>query len=260
MVNWRLCSVVLVLCIGMGWALAAAGVETGGVSNRGPQGTAPASKLQQQDRNSYCSVGHGHGVNLPSPGGPCSSGQLLMNFDGSAENGYSWQYGGLCWAGNGSFAECLQFNGAVCCIELRLTGVGYPCRPCDLYVWDDGGGVPGNVLARISASNPCPVATWPTVSTHDFPIPATPVHGPFWVGMWTPFIDQPCGYFVVADTNGFGGCPMTFIAPNLGFPSGWQNAEVVWGPTQSLGIGAFVGSCVVPTEESSWGRIKGMYR
>ena len=52
---------------------------------------------------------------------------------------------------------------------------------------------------------------------------------------WANFSNQMCGYFIAADTNGFGGCPMTNVAPGIGYPTGWNPVSVIWGPTQSLG-------------------------
>jgi hypothetical protein len=120
------------------------------------------------------SVGHGQGIILPSQDtNPCG-GLLLLNFDGSAENGYCWQYGGIVPPYYGAFAEC----------------------------YDPGNGVQ-------------------------------------WVGYWANYSTAPCGYFIAADTNGFGGCPFTNIAPGIGYPTGWGNVSAVWGPTQSIGIGAW---------------------
>jgi hypothetical protein len=120
------------------------------------------------------STGPGEGVVIPSPDtNPCG-GVLSLNFDGSAENGYCWQYGGIVPPTYGAFAECYD------------------------------------------------------------------VSGPKWVGYLANFSAQPCGYFVAADTNGFGGCPFSNIAPGIGYPTGWNNVSVVWGPTQSIGIGAWI--------------------
>jgi hypothetical protein len=148
-------------------------------------------------------------------------------------------------------------------IELLLTSLGYPCRPCDLYVWRDAGGSPGDVLTMTTGADPCPVATWPNVSTHDFAITGTgEINGIVWFGYWADWNDQPCGYLVAADTNGIGGCPYTYIGPDLLYPYGWNNVSVVWGPTQSIGIGAWVGPACGPTpiEPTTWGAIKGLYR
>ena len=203
------------------------------------------------------SVGFGHGVILPSQDtNPCN-GVLCINFDGSAENGYCWQYGGIVPPYYGAFAECCTGPTTICGIELLLTGVGYPCGPADLYVWDDAGGMPGNVLSVTNGVNPCPVASWPSISTHDFAIANTNVGAQYWVGYWSNFSAQPCGYFIAADTNGFGGCPFTNIAPGIGYPTGWNNVSSVWGPTQAIGIGSWQG--VTPAENTTWGQIKNLY-
>jgi hypothetical protein len=199
---------------------------------------------------------------------PCPPAVLCLSFDGSAENGYCWQYGGVVPPYYGAFAEgCNIENGCICGIELLLTGIGYPCRPCDLYVWADAGGYPGNVLAMTGGANPCPVATWPSISRHDLAL-SFPVHvnGLVWFGYWADYSTAICGYFVAADTNGFGGCPVTNIAPGIGYPTGWNSVSAVWGPTQSIGIGAWFFPndpwCGAPTpvQESTWGRIKHLYR
>jgi len=205
------------------------------------------------------SVGHGQGIILPSPDtDPCGGlGQLCLNFDGSAENGYCWQYGGIVPPYYGAFAECCDLGDAtICGIELLLTGVGYPCGPFDAYVWADAGGYPGNVLGTTAGLNPCPVATWPSISTHDFAVNPVGVSGMAWFGYWANYSTAPCGYFVAADTNGFGGCPYTNIAPGIGYPTGWNNVSAVWGPTQSIGIGVWSTGPITPVRETSWGRVK----
>jgi len=207
------------------------------------------------------SVGAGQGIELPSQDSdPCSPAAVLyLNYDGSAENGYCWQYGGIVPPYYGCFAECYDAVGNVCGIELKLTGIGYPCGPFDAYVWSDAGGVPGAVLSMTAGLNPCPVATWPSISNHDLAIGGTAVAGPFWIGYWNDASAQPCGYFIAADTNGFGGCPFTNIAPGIGYPTGWNNVSAVWGPTQSIGIGAWVNNGENPVQESTWGAVKNLY-
>jgi hypothetical protein len=219
------------------------------VANGPPSGPGPAG-----------TIGAGHGLILPSPdSNPCPPATLALSFDGSAENGYCWQYGGIVPPYYGCFAECCDVGAnTICGIQLLLTGVGYPCRPCDLYVWADAGGVPGGVLGMTAGVNPCPVATWPSISTHDFALGSAGGGGLTWFGYWGDFSAQPCGYFVAADTNGFGGCPYTNIAPGIGYPTGWNNVSVVWGPTQAIGIGCWIGG-PVPTRDTTWGQIKNLY-
>ena len=206
------------------------------------------------------SVGRGHGIT--GPGGdsnPCN-GNLLLNYDGTAENGYCWQYGGIGAPYYGAFAECYTaLNTDVCGIELFLTGVGYPCNNLTLYVWSDANGMPGGVLSTTTGVNPCPVSSWPSVTAHDFAITQVPVNGNFWVGYWSDDSAQPCGYFIGADLDGFGGCPFTNIAPGIGYPTGWNNASIVWGATQALGIGAWATIAPVPFKATTWGQIKNLY-
>jgi hypothetical protein len=209
-------------------------------------------------------VGRGQGVILPRPeSDPCPPSTLLKNYDSTVEDACGWQYGGIMPPYYGAFAECYDTGdeaGVVCGVEILLTGVGYPCIPCNLYVWGDDGGIPGVVLSVTVGADPCPVATWPNASTHDFAVDPVQIQGAFWTGWWADFSHQVCGYFTTNDTNGFGGCPYTNIAPGIGYPTGWHNVSIVWGPIQAIGIGAWVQEEPVPARESSWGRVKGIYR
>lgn len=211
------------------------------------------------------SIGRGRGVELPRRDRSCP-GILHLNYDGSIENAYCWQYNQCYPPYYGAFAECYQGGDCVTGVELKLTGIGYPCSACDIYVWADDGGIPGAVLRRMTGFNPCPIATWPNVSTHDACLdpPCTIDGAPFWVGFFPTDPLWLCGYWVAADTNGPGGCPFTNIAPQTGYPTGWHDCSIVWGPTAAIGIGAWIGqgdACAgpVPTRESSWGRIKQTY-
>jgi hypothetical protein len=207
------------------------------------------------------SVGIGVGITLPSGDDACP-GTLCLNYDGSAENGYCWQYGGIAPPYYGAFAECCEGGPSLCGVQLHLTGVGYPCEPSDVYVWDDAGGMPGNVLCISAGFNPCPVATWPAISVHDACFDCATGNGIIWGGYWLGgAVDNPCGYFIAADLDGFGGCPMTNIAPGIGYPTGWNNVSTIWGPTQAIGIGLYCGDCDGgnPTEETTWGAIKALY-
>jgi hypothetical protein len=213
--------------------------------------------------STHGSVGRGHGITGPGQdSNPCNPpGTLDLNYDGTAENGYCWQYAGIGAPYYGAFAECYSASGGVCGIELFLTGVGYPCNNLTLYVWEDAAGIPGNVLSSTPGVNPCPVSTWPVVNAEDFAIANTAVNGNFWVGYWSDDSAQPCGYFIGADLDGCGrGCPFTNIAPGIGYPTGWNNVSIVWGQTAAIGIGAWVGGgAPVPTKLTTWGRIKNMY-
>jgi hypothetical protein len=210
-------------------------------------------------------VGPGQGIIQPSPDdNPCDGAATLqLNFDGTVENGYCWDLGGTVPPYYGAFAECYRWTGHLCGIELWLTGLGYPCDPCDLYVWEDAGGAPGNIMQMTPGANPCPVAVWPQVSIHDLPIDCLDVNGAFWVGYWEDNYEGRCGYFIAADTNGFGTCPYTNIAPGIGYETGWHNVTYVWGATAAIGIGVWCGEGAcgpVPTRETSWGAVKQLYR
>jgi hypothetical protein len=209
----------------------------------------------------YGSIGPGRGITLSRERPDPCDGSLIMNYDGTADcDGYCWQYGGIVPPYYGAFAECYQFEGMVCGIELNLFGIGYPCFGCDLYVWEDAGGEPGNVLSVTRDVDPCPVAIWPNVSTHDFAIDNLPVDGPFWVGYWTDASDRVCPYFIAADCQFSNGCPMTNIAPGVGYPTGWNSVSLVWGPTQAIGIGVWKLDEGTPTAETSWGRVKADFK
>lgn len=203
------------------------------------------------------SVGLGHGIQVPGhDSNPCNGVQLL-NYDGSAENGYCWQYGGIVPPQYGAFAECYNYSGGVCGVALYLTSIGNPSNTTTLFIWGDNGGIPGNVMAQTNVT-PSGVPIWPSIGEFDYALAAT-ASGNYWTGYWANFANQGCGFFVAADLNGFGGCPMTNIAPGIGYPTGWNNTSIIWGPTQSIGIGSWVGGNPVPTKESTWGSIKHLY-
>ena len=76
--------------------------------------------------------------------------------------------------------------------------------------------------------------------------------GPSWPGL-------PNGWFIAADLDGFGGLPRTNLAPGSGYGTGWADPSIVWGPTQALGICAYLTTGVIPVEETTWGAIKALY-
>jgi hypothetical protein len=140
------------------------------------------------------------------------------------------------------------------------------------------------------------MAVWPNVLCLQLPLYPVRVEGAFWVGFAVEPSDQAPGFFIAADTDGPGGCPYTNIAPGIGYPTGWQNVGVVWGPTRSLGIAVRVGQdppqdaccradgacamsygycdsgirfpgvscdanpCPMPVRPFSWGRVKATFR
>ena len=53
---------------------------------------------------------------------------------------------------------------------------------------------------------------------------------------------------------------MTNIAPGIGYPTGWHPVNIVWGPTWSMGIGAYLDEGATPVECVTWGRIKSLWK
>ena len=92
------------------------------------------------------------------------------------------------------------------------------------------------MVAGVVLSN---VPYWPNIGQNDVTI-RVPVVGDFTVGYWGNWPNAPLGYWCAADLDGFGGHPWTNIAPGIGYPTGWNDPSIVWGPTQSMGCGAFI--------------------
>jgi hypothetical protein len=206
-------------------------------------------------------VGLGTGIVIPGPdANPCPPAAFLLNADGSYENGYAWQYGGVVPPNYGAFAEGYNGAGNCCGVGLFLTTLQgyYFGQNCDVYVWDSAGANPNNVLSMTPGVVPGAIAFWPAISQHDIDSADAAVNGDFFVGYWGNWPGQLTAWFVAADLDGFGGLPRTNIAPGIGYPTGWQDPSVVWGPTQSVGIGAYVGG-EVPVENTTWGAIKNLY-
>jgi hypothetical protein len=162
-------------------------------------------------------------------------------------------------------AGVFDLTAAYDCPEDRFT--------LDAYVWEDADGLPGSVLAVVTGFDPYPIGLWPTITRHSVPM-IVPVSGSFWVGEWGNWPGHPgtCTWFMAVDQDGNEpGCPFTYIAPGLGWPSGWQHADVVWGQgsTKALGIG-YWGHSTAPTSGmaepevrgrlASWGEVKSLYR
>jgi len=216
-----------------------------------------------KDPRTLSSVGAGHGKLASGPRvNPCPGSALVHNFDGSAENGYAWGYGGVMPPDFGSFAEGYDLETHICGVQLALTQVGYESgQPIDVYVWemDWECGIPGAVLSLATPVVVSGVAYWPSYSLHDVDTPDVFAQSCF-VGYWPRgWVGQGQAFYCVADLDGFGGLPRTNIAPGIGYPTGWQDPSIVWGPTQALGLGAYVAVAPVPTVPTTWGKIKAMY-
>ncbi len=95
-------------------------------------------------------------------------------------------------------------------------------------------------------------AIWPSFTLADINTTDEWVWGNFFIGYWGEWPGAIGGWFIGADLNGVGGMPRTNIAPGIGYPTGWNDVSVVWGPTSALGIGAYVltaippGACCMP--------------
>ncbi|MBK8232606.1 MAG: hypothetical protein IPK72_19005 [Candidatus Eisenbacteria bacterium] len=193
-----------------------------------------------------------------------SADQLLLHADGSWEDGYAWIGFQAPEPGFGSFAECYAGEYDVVAVRLSITGDGLQDPPfADVFVWaDDGAGRPGQVL-RVTPNFYLPPPPYPDFWNAEVPMgPGCCVSGNWWVGFRGLWIAGQLGFYIGADLNGPNqGCPMTNIAPGLGYPEGWQDVAVRWEPTQALGIGAIVGPCApVAVAGRTWGAVKALYR
>jgi hypothetical protein len=189
-------------------------------------------------------------------------GTLFFNADGSYENGYAWQYGGVVAPDYGAFAEGYVTDQKACSVVLDLTQIGaFVGQNADIYAWEDAGGAPGVVLGLSTGQVPGPIAFWPSISRHAFDITSDcGATGATWLGYWGNWPGLGSAWFVGADLDGFGGLPFCNYAPGIGFPTGWGNVSAAWGPTQAIGIGGeFVECGASPTIETTWGAIKGLY-
>jgi hypothetical protein len=211
------------------------------------------------------SLGYSDDVTVINTGGDdaCAAGTLYANHDGSFENGYAWRYGGVVAPYYGAFGESYDLDyGNVCCVALWVSTVpgGFTGQSCDVYVWAGGiGSTPGAVLQMVPGIVLTNVPNWPTCSENDITVPVG-LSGPFTVGYWGNWPGAANAYFCAADLNGFGGNPWTNIAPGIGYPTGWNDPSIVWGPTQSMGIGVYWGDCYTsPVETRTWGSIKALF-
>lgn len=188
-------------------------------------------------------------------------GTIVLNADGEYEAAFHWQYDGVQPPYYGAFAECYTVDGEVCAAVFDFTRADPPAPGrLDAYVWADQAGEPGEVTCMVAGVDPGPIASWPMASRHSIPLPdGCCVSGDWWVGYWPEWPGNDALWSTTADLDLIG-CPFTNIAPGIGFPTGWQNVSVVWGPHGSLGIGAEVIPCEpTPIVQSTWGRIKTLY-
>jgi len=190
----------------------------------------------------------------------CASGVLVHNHDGSFENGYTWQYGGVMRPYYGAFGEGYSLGtGTVACGAFWLTTlVGSWPAASDCYVWQ--GGVPsqpGTVLGVVTDVVFYSIPCWPMVGQCDVDMNIA-VTGPFTIGIWGNWPGAVAEYFVAADENGPDGYPWTRIAPGIGYPSGWQPVPHVWTNAKSMGCGVYFEQST-PAGGETWGAVKALY-
>ncbi len=209
----------------------------------------------------------GQGIHAPSGDvDPCPPSVLYMNHDGSTENAFTWQMGGVAAPDYGSFAEGYAgVAGNVCGAQQFLTRWGTMTGTgiIDIFVWDYDVAAdnPGNVLSVTTPVNVAGVGMWPTVTTYDIDI-ADALAGAdgFFVGYWPrSFVGVLANFGCAMDQDGFGGVPRTNIAPGIGYPTGWNHPSVAGYALQAFGLGGWVGEGGTPVNESSWGAIKALY-
>jgi hypothetical protein len=106
------------------------------------------------------------------------------------------------------------------------------------------------------------IPAWPVVGQSNLEAaPRGGVNRPFTVGCWADFAWMECPWCIASDEDGFGGHPWTNVAPGIGYPTGWQNPGVLWGPCQSLGFGVFFDAGgPSPAPSTTWGEIKGLFQ
>lgn len=195
----------------------------------------------------------------PSTDGDC---EVFCHHDDSLEGGFCWQFGGAAPPDYGAWAEC--YEGAVWIREIHLyfTQTGYYTgQTMDVYIWeDDGTGLPGAVAGAQLGVSPGPIDFWPTITRVelDFSLEAPESH---WIGFWGNWPDEVCAWYIMADQDGFPGCPATKIAPGIGYPTGWNDPNIIpaFYPITSMGICKCATEEPTPTAKATWGRIKSMY-
>lgn len=209
------------------------------------------------------SLGYSEETVVIGPGADaCAEGVLTANHDGSFENGYAWRTGGVVAPYYGSFGEAYDLGtGVVYCGAYWLSTLpGYiQGHTADCYVWEGGvGSMPDAVLGVVTGVAFDGIPYWPEVGQFDVDLNIA-VSGPFTVGYWGNWPGMGCDWFCVADLNGLQGYPWTCIAPGIGYPTGWNDPSIVWGPTRSMGCASYFGQAS-PVEAGTWGAIKQVFR
>ena len=137
-------------------------------------------------------LGFSKDTQIQEPGNDECVGTLFYNHDGSFENGYCWQYGGIVPPYYGAFGEGYDLGAVfVECSAHWLSQTGaFVGQPADIYLWDGGvTGAPGGVLSMVAGVVFDPIAFWPSCSQHDVEI-GYHVGGEFTVGYWADFSNE----------------------------------------------------------------------
>lgn len=205
-------------------------------------------------------------INNPTPDDICPGAVYKCNDDGSFENGYAWAYAGVVTPYYGAWAEGYTLDAGqtmVCGMQFFLTQVGAQAgQTMDVYVWDDAGSNPNNVISVLVGVTPGTIAMWPAISGHDVDITDVVVPANYFIGWWPNWPGTGNGWYVASDENGFGGgIPRTNIAPGIGYPTGWNNPNVVstFAGCMDLGICTYEVGGGTPAQENTWGAIKALY-
>ncbi len=211
----------------------------------------------------FTSTGYSKETTINVLGSDQCTATLYYNHDGSFENGYCWQMGGVVPGTTyGAFGEGFDLGqGLVECAAIWVTQTGsWFGQPVDIYLWSGGvTGVPGDVMWVNTGQQFQQIGFWPSITQNDFEIGYC-LDGEFTVGYWADFSTDVCGWYIASDEDGFGGYPWTNVAPGIGFPTGWQSPAVVWGVCQSLGFGVyFEEGGMTPVESATWGEIKSLF-
>lgn len=156
---------------------------------------------------------------------------------------------------------------------LDLSQIGaYSNQPADVYLWSNVHNLeadePGGVIAVLTGNQLGPIAMWPEVSRHVIPLGhEEAMQGRWWAGFWGQWPGMTNAWFILADTNSSTspGCAMTYVAPDINYPSGWRSVEVAWGATNALGIGVQGEAITSGVSEngvrlSTFGRVKSLFQ
>jgi hypothetical protein len=209
-------------------------------------------------------LGHNEATTIVPSRDTCS-GILAVNHDSSFESAYAWESYGAWPEYYGAWGEAYDFGPCqvVCgAYWLTTTPTHYEGEPANLYIWEGGvTGEPGAVLFVLPDVVFQNIPFWPQIGQNDVSIGVV-VSGEFTIGFWgnwgPPF--SSADFYIAVDED-VDGHPWTYIAPDIGPPSGWQHPSVV-GPMhdcRSLGIGVYYGDPPTPVDATSWSHVKRLY-